>query len=67
MPPSALSIEMCLVALCGARGVFFFFVRSAPTAVYFQVKYSKSKFRRTNAQVFLFDTGPYIAVQLGVN
>ena len=23
MPPSALSIENCVVALCGARGVFF--------------------------------------------
>ena len=62
------SASRTAVALCGAwRCFFFFFVRSAPPAVYFQVKYSKSKFKRTNRQLFLFVAGPYIAVQLGVN
>ena len=61
------SASRTAVALLWRVPVFFFFVRSAPTAVYFQVKYSKSKFKRTHTQLFLFDAGPYIAVQLGVN
>ena len=52
MPPGALSVENC-GGVVWRGAVFSFFVRSAPTAVYFQVKYSKSKFRRTNAQLFL--------------
>ena len=66
MPPGALSVENC-GGVVWRGAVFSFFVRSAPTAVYFQVKYSKSKFKRTHTQLFLFQAGPYIAVQLGVN